>query len=112
MIDFLKPQQSLNKAFYSELLYILGLTEVKEGNKKLIQREKEGNRNRASLLENALSQIKSLDKLSRLNNKETFGETEEEQLFNLGLELVITWINRILFLKLLEAQLILSLIHI
>jgi adenine-specific DNA-methyltransferase len=30
----------------------------------------------------------------------------QEKLFNVGLELSITWINRILFLKLLEAQLI------
>ncbi len=105
-LPFANDSNSLNKAFYSELLYLLGLTEVKEGNKKLIQREKEGNRNQGSLLENALSQIKSLDKLSRLENVEVYGENEEEQLFNLGLELIITWINRILFLKLLEAQLI------
>jgi adenine-specific DNA-methyltransferase len=32
--------------------------------------------------------------------------THEERLFNVGLQLSITWINRILFLKLLEAQLI------
>ena len=30
----------------------------------------------------------------------------EERLFNVALELTITWVNRILFLKLLEAQLI------
>jgi adenine-specific DNA-methyltransferase len=29
---------------------------------------------------------------------------KQERLFNVGLELSITWINRILFLKLLEAQ--------
>src|SRR5690606_14112382 len=35
-----------------------------------------------------------------------FGNTQQERLFNVALELSITWINRILFLKLLEAQLI------
>ncbi|MFM6152354.1 MAG: hypothetical protein ACKPE3_05025, partial [Sphaerospermopsis kisseleviana] len=30
---------SLNKNFYHELLHIIGLTEVKEGSKKLIQRK-------------------------------------------------------------------------
>src|ERR1035437_6714207 len=35
-----------------------------------------------------------------------FGDTKEEQLFNISLDLVITWINRILFLKLLEGQLV------
>ncbi len=100
---------SLNKAFYYELLYLLGLTEVKEGNKKLIQREKIAKRNQGSLLENALNQIKTLDKLDQLENLEVlekYGKNEEDQLFNLGLQLIITWINRILFLKLLEAQLI------
>ncbi|MFN7661769.1 MAG: hypothetical protein ACK5P3_27275, partial [Dolichospermum sp.] len=58
------------------------------------------------LIENAISQIDSLDKISRLEKPEQFGETYQEQLFNLGLELAITWMNRILFLKLLEAQLI------
>ncbi len=105
-LPFANDSNSLNKAFYSELLYLLGLTEVKEGNKKLIQREKITNRNQGSLLENTINQIKTLDKLSRLENVEVYGENEEEQLFNLGLKLVITWINRILFLKLLEAQLI------
>src|SRR5690554_4536138 len=47
-----------------------------------------------------------MDKLSRLDRPSQFGKTQEERLFNVGLELSITWINRILFLKLLEAQLI------
>jgi hypothetical protein len=58
------------------------------------------------LIENAISQIDSLDKISRLEKPELFGETYQQQLFHLGLELAITWMNRILFLKLLEAQLI------
>src|SRR5690554_3788326 len=47
-----------------------------------------------------------MDKLSRLDRPSQFSKTQEERLFNVGLELSITWINRILFLKLLEAQLI------
>ncbi|MDZ7650277.1 MAG: Eco57I restriction-modification methylase domain-containing protein [Cytophagales bacterium] len=35
-----------------------------------------------------------------------FGVTKDEKLFNVALELSITWINRILFLKLLEGQLL------
>jgi hypothetical protein len=50
--------------------------------------------------------LDSLDKLSRLPNVKQYGDTHEERLFTVGLELCITWVNRILFLKLLEAQLI------
>ncbi len=97
---------TLDKGFYSELLYIIGLTEAKEKNKKLIKRQPQDKQTSGSLIENAISQLDSLDKISRLENPEQFGETEPEQLFNIALELSITWINRILFLKLLESQLI------
>lgn len=63
-------------------------------------------RNTGSLLENAIIQLESLDKISRLENQNQFRATMQEKLFNVGLELSITWINRILFLKLLEAQLV------
>ncbi|MFM6003815.1 MAG: type II restriction endonuclease, partial [Sphaerospermopsis kisseleviana] len=105
-LPFANDSNTLDKGFYSELLHIIGLTEIKEGSKKLIQRKKEPERNVGSLIENAIIQLDSLDKISRLEKPEQFGETYQEQLFNLGLELAITWINRILFLKLLEAQLI------
>ncbi|WP_228020093.1 Eco57I restriction-modification methylase domain-containing protein [Sphaerospermopsis sp. LEGE 08334] len=105
-LPFANDSNTLDKGFYSELLHIIGLTEIKEGSKKLIQRKKETERNVGSLIENAIIQLDSLDKISRLEKPEQFGETYQEQLFNLGLELAITWINRILFLKLLEAQLI------
>ncbi|HAN74767.1 MAG TPA: type II restriction endonuclease, partial [Planktothrix sp. UBA8402] len=97
---------TLDKGFYSELLYLIGLTETKEKNKKLIKRQPEGKQNSGSLLENAILQLDSLDKISRLEKPEQFGETAPEQVFNIALELSITWINRILFLKLLESQLI------
>jgi len=102
-----KPSSnSLDKGFYSELLHIVGLTETKKKGRKLIQRKKEGERNTGSLLENTIIQLDTLDKMNRLENPERFGETCQERLFNVGLELTITWINRVLFLKLLEAQLI------
>ncbi|WP_294961220.1 Eco57I restriction-modification methylase domain-containing protein, partial [uncultured Flavobacterium sp.] len=105
-LSFVNDSNSLDKNFYSELLHIIGLDEVKEGGKKLIQRHKEGKRNSGSLLENAIDQLDSLDKISRLQNIKQYGDTHNERLFSVALELTITWVNRILFLKLLEAQLI------
>jgi len=101
-----KRQQQPRQTFYSELLHIIGLTETKNGNKKLIERNKAGERNSGSILEDAIIQLDSLDKISRLDRPSQFGTTQQERLFNVALELSITWINRILFLKLLEAQLI------
>jgi adenine-specific DNA-methyltransferase len=105
-LSFANDSNSLDKNFYSELLHIIGLTETKEGGKKLIERHKAANRNNGSLLENAIIQLDTLDKISRLQNPKQYGDTYEERLFNVALELTITWVNRILFLKLLEAQLI------
>jgi adenine-specific DNA-methyltransferase len=95
---------SLNEKFYRELLHILGLEEVKESNKNIIRR-KIIDRNNASFIEMAINklQLKGIHKVKDLNS---FGETLQEQYFNIALELCITWINRILFLKLLEGQLI------
>lgn len=104
-LPFANDSNSLDKRFYGELLHIIGLSETKEGSKKLIERNKKGERNTGSFLENAIIQLDSLDKINRLDNPSHFGATQEERLFNVGLELSITWINRILFLKLLEAQL-------
>ncbi|MDD3860700.1 MAG: class I SAM-dependent DNA methyltransferase, partial [Bacteroidales bacterium] len=105
-LPFTNDSNSLDKRFYSELLHIIGLTETKQGNKKLIERKTENERNSGSLIENAIIQLDSLDKISRLENPLQYGNNYEEKLFSIGLELSITWINRILFLKLLEAQLI------
>ncbi|MFT5885667.1 MAG: adenine-specific DNA-methyltransferase [Arcticibacterium sp.] len=105
-LPFANDSNSLDKKFYSELLHIIGLEETKDGGKKVIGRKKDGERNTGSLLENTIIQLSSLDKLSRLENRSQYGSTTDEALFNVGLELAITWINRILFLKLLEAQLI------
>ncbi|NCR40871.1 MAG: N-6 DNA methylase [Microcystis aeruginosa W13-11] len=105
-LPFVNDSNTLNKPFYNELLYIIGLTEVKDKGKKLIGRMKECDRCDGSLIENAISRLDSLDKIAQLKNPEEFGTTDEERLFNVALRLSINWINRVLFLKLLEAQLI------
>jgi adenine-specific DNA-methyltransferase len=83
---------SLNRGFYLELLHILGLQET-SGKKKLIQRKK--NRDKGSILEITILKLET-----------EFGILDEEEQFRIGLELNITWLNRILFLKLLEARLL------
>ncbi len=103
-LPFVNDSNTLNKPFYNELLYIIGLTEIKDKGKKLIGQMKEGDRCDGSLIENAISRLDSLDKTSKLT--EEFGTTDEERLYNVALRLSINWINRVLFLKLLEAQLI------
>lgn len=104
-IPFANDSNSLQPKFYEELLHIIGLKEEKEGNKKLIKRKKDGERDAGSLLENTIVELDSHDKISKLSKPSAFGENYQERLFNVALELVITWVNRILFLKLLEAQL-------
>jgi hypothetical protein len=105
-IQFANDSNSLDKGFYSELLHIIGLEEIKEGSKKLIRRKAEGKRDTGSLLENAITILDLEDSLHKVPDISSYGENRQDRLFNLGLELTITWINRILFLKLLEAQLI------
>lgn len=97
----------LNDDFYRELLYLMGLEEKKdEHNKLIIKRLDKENRNDAALLENAIKAIEAEDLLSLFPDRENYGENQEEQLFNIALELCITWINRLLFLKLLEGQIL------
>ena len=96
---------TLDAKFYKELLHIIGLEEAKENGKNIIRRKNE-NRNTASLIETTIEALETEDVLHRLPDQTTYGETKEERIFNVALELCITWINRILFLKLLEGQLI------
>ena len=105
-LPFVNDSNTLDKRFYSELLHIIGLNETKESGKKLIGRNKEGERNTGSILEDAIIQLDSSDKISQLESPSKYGNTNDERLFNVALELSITWMNRILFLKLLEAQLL------
>lgn len=87
-------------------MHIIGLTEIKEGSKKLIGRHKEEDRMIGSILEDTILQLDSRDKLNRIKNASQYGNNKDEKLFNIALELTITWVNRILFLKLLEGQLL------
>ena len=105
---FQNDSNSLNTKFYSELLYIIGLEEVeeKDSHKRIITRQKASNRNAASILENTITILDSEDLLDNIQNRSSFGKDRKEQLFNVALTLTIGWINRILFLKLLEAQLV------
>ena len=103
-LNFSNDSNTLDKNFYNELLHIIGLEEVKDGGKKVIQQCKTPNY--GSILENTIDQVKTEVRLSDVANIKSFGETRDEQVYNISLELVITWINRILFLKLLESQLI------
>ncbi|EKD80963.1 MAG: hypothetical protein ACD_39C02073G0004 [uncultured bacterium] len=104
--SFSNDSNSLNREFYSELLHILGLEEVKEKGKKLIRRKPEGSRNDGSLLENTCNFLKTRGRLSALSNLRQYGADADEHCFSVALELCITWLNRLLFLKLLEGQLI------
>jgi hypothetical protein len=105
-LPFVNDSNTLDRGFYNELLHIMGLTEVKDGGKKLIQRKQEKDRDAGSILEQTIAHLQGLGKMNRLPNPAAYGTTYQEQLFAVALELSITWINRILFLKLLEAQLL------
>jgi hypothetical protein len=72
-LPFVNDSNTLNKPFYNELLYIIGLTEIKDKGKKLIGRMKECDRCDGSLIENAISRLDSLDKIAQLKNPEEFG---------------------------------------
>lgn len=103
---FANDSNSLNKEFYRELLYILGLEETKEGSTRYIQRVSEENRNQGSIIENTIRILDAEDHLSTLKNSlSSYGNNRDEQFFSVAMELSITWMNRVLFLKLLEAQL-------
>jgi len=101
---FVNDSNNLNKEFYNELLHILGLEEEKQGSKKLIKRKDNGDE--GSLIENTINELEVNGILQNFKDIEKFGISKNEQLFNIALELCITWLNRILFLKLLESQLI------
>ncbi|MCX6272753.1 MAG: type II restriction endonuclease, partial [Bacteroidetes bacterium] len=104
-LPFANDSNSLNKDFYNELLHLIGLCELKEGSKKIISRLPAERREEGSLLENTMNILITDELLRNVPEKSKFGSTEEEQLFSIALELCITWLNRILFLKLLEGQL-------
>ncbi|ALU26046.1 DUF7149 domain-containing protein [Myroides odoratimimus] len=100
--SFGNDSNKLNESFYKELLHIIGLEEVKESSKKVIIRKSEKDRDYASLLENTIFTLEDKDYLHRVKG---FSGVEDKS-FAIGLEICINWINRILFLKLLESQLV------
>ena len=93
-----------NEAFYYELLHILGLQEQQEGSRRIITRCTTPQI--GSLLENIYIKLKTEDLIYDLPRQRDYGKTEEEQCFNVALSLTLTWLNRLLFLKILEAQLV------
>ncbi len=95
---------TLNEKFYKELLHIIGLEEAKEDNKAVIRRKKQ-DRHAASLIEATIDALKTEDVLHHVTDLYSYGSDSEQRTFAIALELCITWINRILFLKLLEGQL-------
>ena len=98
---------ALNKPFYNELLHIIGLEETRDKSKIRIDRKPKEKRDAGSLLELAITKIETEYSIFPDQQKlKDFGETRDERIYNIALELCIVWINRILFLKLLEAQLV------
>ncbi|EFN2949292.1 class I SAM-dependent DNA methyltransferase [Campylobacter coli] len=77
----------LNNAFYKELLYILGLCESKQNSKLIIAKSQESEEEQGTFY-------------TAINSK------LEEENFETILKLLILWLNRILFLKLIESNLV------
>lgn len=102
---FRTDSNTLNKRFYNELLHIIGIEEKIQGKKVVIVRKGAGKRNEGSLIETTMSQLDSMNCVFNVSKTE-YGEEYEDRLFNVALELCILWVNRIIFLKLLEAQLV------
>ncbi|EDO7320086.1 class I SAM-dependent DNA methyltransferase [Campylobacter coli] len=78
---------SLNNAFYKELLYILGLYESKQNSKLIITKSQESEEEQGTFYTAINSKLK-------------------EENFETILKLLILWLNRILFLKLIESNLV------
>lgn len=103
-----KDSNDINKKFYDELLHIMGLQEYKDDDNKLVIGRKK-NPDKGSLLELAIEKLDDKYPFGEtyLNEElDDYGKDKQEQLFNLAVELCLMWVNRILFLKLLETSLI------
>lgn len=114
LYKFLSPQHllrqnaandanDLDKNFYNELLYVMGLEEATEEGRPQIRRIKDAQQRQSSSLIELCLEMLDID---QVGNLELRGETREEQQFSVALELCTTWVNRVLFLKLLEGQLL------
>ena len=104
--SFANDSNKLDHGFYSELLHIIGFEEVKNKGQKIIRRKKEKDRNKASLFEAAVHKLEHSGRLFDIPDLGRYGSAADEQAEEIGRQSVIVWINRILFLKLLESQLI------
>ncbi len=98
----LTDNNELSRGFYLELLHIMGLEEVEQDNTIRIERKKAGERHDASILELTMEQLRLFPEFSHFPVE---GVDEEEKLYETALTLTITWTNRLLFMKLLEGQL-------
>ena len=88
----------LNKGFYDELLYLLGLCEKVINGKTLIAPSKNSIDKEGTLYYNILQHLPEYKRDKKENSENEIDEN--------ALEILIIWINRILFLKLLESSLI------
>ncbi|MGL4560926.1 MAG: DUF7149 domain-containing protein [Brevinema sp.] len=103
-----KDHNVLDKDFYNELLYIMGLHEVVENNMPVIKPLVLSSVNNNNLITMIIKLIEIAKGNGQIDNKlwNKLGDDDDERYFSISLELILTWVNRILFLKLLEAQLI------
>ncbi|MFH0395087.1 Eco57I restriction-modification methylase domain-containing protein [Streptococcus sp. A34] len=92
--EIFTDSNKLNKNFYDELLYLMGLEETKSGTSKIISRLKPAKRQRYSFVENIIDKLEMKD-------------VPKERQEDIAIQLTVVWTNRILFLKLLESQLVL-----
>ncbi|MCF6365629.1 MAG: Eco57I restriction-modification methylase domain-containing protein [Bacteroidales bacterium] len=99
-----KDGSELNKKFYNELLYILGLKEYEKNGNNIIDRLPKKDRNEGSFIENTIEKI-IFERPIHLQEQGEKRFVEQAGDLDIALELCIIWINRILFLKLLEGQL-------
>lgn len=93
MLPYDFDHNHLDTKFYNELLYLMGVEEKRVGQLDIIQRLPETKRQYNSLLEQTIWHLTELG-------------VKEDDLYDTAMGLVILWINRILFLKLLETQLV------
>ena len=95
--DFLfgefKQSNPLSPRFYNELLYILGLSEYKRSGKILILPSKESLEGANTLYHLIITQLQAT-------------HPSEVQNLDFVMQYIILWLNRILFLKLIEANLV------
>jgi adenine-specific DNA-methyltransferase len=103
---FANDSNSLNKEFYYELLYILGLEEKTEGGKKVLQRFAVDKRLSGTIIENTINKLRAEGLTESDKIRDKYGNPGDEQYFTIALELILLWLNRILFMKLLESQLL------